>query len=217
MKQRLQVETVIVVVLASLVTQRLYRLYQSRKNNGLPPGPRGLPFVGAFFHLLQEDESATCAAWKSRYGDIVGLQTFGHNLVILNTSELSIELLNKRARFYSNRPHIPMLELCVFFMFSSFSKLTFCISAGISEWNLGIMASSDEQRIGRQLFVTSFTPSKVTQYLSIQRAEIINLLRGLSLTPGRFAWHLRRYVTEYKLLNLPKHIILILLWRTEPV
>lgn len=118
--QRLQVEPVIVLVLTSLVTQwlyRLYRLYWSRKNNRLPPGPRGLPFVGTIFHLFQEDESATCAAWKARYGDIVGLQTFGHNLVILNTSELSTELLNKRARFYSNRPRIPMLELYIFLIY----------------------------------------------------------------------------------------------------
>lgn len=105
-------KAVVILVASLLLAISLYRRHL-RSIARLPPGPRGLPFIGAAFRMPKENEQVTYSEWQAKYGDIVGLQAFGQNIVIINTSELCDELLNRRASIYSNRPRYPMLELSV--------------------------------------------------------------------------------------------------------
>lgn len=44
-------------------------------------------------------------------GGIIYASVLGQHILIINDREIAIELLEKRAHIYSDRPHIPMLEL----------------------------------------------------------------------------------------------------------
>ncbi len=46
-------------------------------------------------------------------GCIIGLHAYGKHTVVLNTYEDCKELLEKRAIIYSDRPYLPILDLCV--------------------------------------------------------------------------------------------------------
>ncbi len=44
-------------------------------------------------------------------GDVVHAQVFGEHILILNSYKATMELLEKRASIYSDRPTIPMIPL----------------------------------------------------------------------------------------------------------
>ena len=41
-----------------------------KKYKNLPPGPRGLPFVGNVFQLDDEKPHETITQWSEKYGDV---------------------------------------------------------------------------------------------------------------------------------------------------
>ena len=50
---------------------------------------------------------------KTLPGDILHLTVFGQHIVVLNSIESAVTLLEKRSDRYSDRPVFPMLELLV--------------------------------------------------------------------------------------------------------
>ena len=46
-------------------------------------------------------------------GSIIDLQAYGKHTIVLNTYEDCKELLEKRAIIYSDRPYLPIVDLCV--------------------------------------------------------------------------------------------------------
>ena len=46
-------------------------------------------------------------------GDVFSLRVFGQVIVILNTTKATKDLLEKRGEIYSDRPIIPIFEMCV--------------------------------------------------------------------------------------------------------
>ena len=107
------------VFLFPFVVWYLRRIYA-----GYPPGPRGLPYIGAVLSMPKEKEWITYTLWKRKYGSIVGVHVFGQNIVILNSSALASELMNGRQGIYSERPRMPMVELLVAVHHRSPGRLT---------------------------------------------------------------------------------------------
>ncbi|KIJ31347.1 hypothetical protein M422DRAFT_90578, partial [Sphaerobolus stellatus SS14] len=70
----------------------------------LPPGPKGLPIVGNWFHLPIHVPWETYTDWSKEYGDIVRVKDFGRNIIILNSWKSANDLLEKRSSIYSDRP-----------------------------------------------------------------------------------------------------------------
>jgi hypothetical protein len=46
-------------------------------------------------------------------GNILSFQIFGQVIVVLNSAEAAKDLLEKRSAIYSDRPALPILEMCV--------------------------------------------------------------------------------------------------------
>ena len=46
-------------------------------------------------------------------GNILSFQIFGQVIVVLNSAEAAKDLLEKRSAIYSDRPVLPILEMCV--------------------------------------------------------------------------------------------------------
>ena len=58
-------EALIAVVACVLVVK-----YLTRKKYNLPPGPRGLPFIGNVFQLDKTAAHNTMTEWSEEYGDV---------------------------------------------------------------------------------------------------------------------------------------------------
>ncbi|EPT00023.1 hypothetical protein FOMPIDRAFT_11040, partial [Fomitopsis schrenkii] len=75
----------------------------------LPPGPKGLPFVGNALQIPSEHPQHVFHAWAKTYGDIVNTEAFGHRTIIVSSQKIAKDLLEKRGAKYSSRPRFVML------------------------------------------------------------------------------------------------------------
>ncbi|KLO09889.1 cytochrome P450 [Schizopora paradoxa] len=76
-----------------------------------PPGPKGLPIIGNFFHLLPKQLWENAVEWGKEYGDLLYLETLGQKVLIVNSYEDAKELLARRSAIYSSRAKATMHEL----------------------------------------------------------------------------------------------------------
>ncbi|RXW24976.1 hypothetical protein EST38_g887 [Candolleomyces aberdarensis] len=80
----------------------------------LPPGPKGLPLLGNIFDLPQivpwEGYDKLC----KEYGDMIYLKALGQGMLVLGSRRRAVDLLDKRAVNYSDRPVWSMLDLMDF-------------------------------------------------------------------------------------------------------
>ena len=112
-----------VTICASVALVSIYALQtiKSYRKGKLPPGPRGLPFLGNLFQLSitpwKEFE-----VWKKQYGmsthspvvfdtdsvfnagPLVYLTVAGQGILVLNTHQVATDLLDRRGHIYSDRP-----------------------------------------------------------------------------------------------------------------
>ncbi|KAF2626696.1 cytochrome P450 21 [Macroventuria anomochaeta] len=91
---------VIVYVLISIVRFSL----QSLPPKNYPPGPPSLPFIGNVHHFASNKLHIKFTEWRKTYGDIIGLKAGPANIVVLNSTAVTRELLERRGNIYSGRP-----------------------------------------------------------------------------------------------------------------
>lgn len=98
----------IVVVLASLLALLLFKYSPGRKPKSppLPPGPKGLPFVGNVSDLPPPGvpEYQHWLQHKERYGLLSSITVLGQTMIIIHDKEAAFELMEKRAQKHSGRP-----------------------------------------------------------------------------------------------------------------
>ncbi|KAF9237544.1 cytochrome P450 [Melanogaster broomeanus] len=85
----------------AVVLYLLKRIYTSK---AFPPGPTPIPVLGNLLDIPRDRPWLTLARWGKQYGNIVSIQVFGRRMIILNSSEHAIKLLEKRSANYSGRP-----------------------------------------------------------------------------------------------------------------
>ncbi|TBU30035.1 hypothetical protein BD311DRAFT_805834 [Dichomitus squalens] len=87
-------------------------LWRSTPRQGpLPPGPPRLPLVG---NLLDIPKISPWVAYRDlsrKYGKILSLAAFGQTLIIVDDTDIAVELLEKRSLNYSSRPESHMVAL----------------------------------------------------------------------------------------------------------
>jgi len=114
----------IATVLVSLIVFLLVRGFMRRRK--LPPGPRGLPFLGNLLEMPREQGWIKFTEWSNEYGvlfighceliplseyclssgDIIHVSVLNQPLIVISPAEEAIELLQKRSGIYSNRPYL---------------------------------------------------------------------------------------------------------------
>ncbi|KAK7018194.1 cytochrome P450, partial [Favolaschia claudopus] len=70
----------------------------------LPPGPKGLPWIGNAFQMPTESPWLTYNAWAKAHGPIIQVSVFGQSIIILNSAQVVRDLLDRRSANYSDRP-----------------------------------------------------------------------------------------------------------------
>jgi hypothetical protein len=93
-------------VLAACLIRRFLR--SSTHALPLPPGPKGLPFLGNI-NDLPKPGVLECHHWakhKDLYGPISSITVLGQTFVIINDADIALELLRDRASINSGRPRM---------------------------------------------------------------------------------------------------------------
>ncbi|KAG1745097.1 cytochrome P450 [Suillus paluster] len=73
----------------------------------LPPGPRGLPFLGNALQMNAKRPWLTYTAWGKTFGKIIHSRVLGIDMIIISSETIARELVDGRSAIYSDRPVIP--------------------------------------------------------------------------------------------------------------
>ncbi|PPQ76416.1 LOW QUALITY PROTEIN: hypothetical protein CVT26_013072 [Gymnopilus dilepis] len=101
---------VLSIALAAVLLLLVYAAKFRRKTQlPLPPGPKGLPFIGSYLSIPKNAEWITYHKWCKDFNtDILHVNFAGTPLIILDSYEAVNELLDKRSATFSDRPQYTM-------------------------------------------------------------------------------------------------------------
>lgn len=124
--------SLLLVIFALIFWQSTLYLRRRRASKGLPlpPGPKGWPIIGNILDFPKEYAWKRFVEWGSRYGqsvypsyydflftlhyfpgDLICVNMLGQTVIIINSSRIARDLLEKRGSIYSSRPPIPHMDL----------------------------------------------------------------------------------------------------------
>ncbi|KAJ7675686.1 cytochrome P450 [Mycena polygramma] len=159
-----------------LVGAWLAKRYRATSRLPFPPGPKPRFLTGNLRDLPIAQPWITYTEWGKQYdlsGDIVHASAFGSHVLVVNSSKVAVELFERRARIYSDRPDIAMLPLMGW------------------DFNFTFLPYGEKWRQYRKLFNQHFRRGAITTYRPVQLRKIHDLLRGLLSTPEEFDAHIK--------------------------
>ncbi|KAJ7672000.1 hypothetical protein B0H17DRAFT_947905, partial [Mycena rosella] len=75
------------------------------------PGPPGDPVIGNLRHMLADQPALVFHEWSKKYDDVIYFEVLGRWIIILDTHQAAVDLLEKRSSNYSDRPVFTLYEL----------------------------------------------------------------------------------------------------------
>ncbi|THU79722.1 cytochrome P450 [Dendrothele bispora CBS 962.96] len=145
----------------------------------LPPGPPKEPILGHLRVMPSENQSDVFHEWAKVYGDVIGLQFLGRNIIVLDSFQPAKELLDNRGLYYSCRPNFVVYELM-----------------GISPVLTFLRYGTKEFFKHRKIFQSFFGKRESAEYIPTQ-AEYAKILAGnLIRDPQQYVWYLEKFTTS---------------------
>ncbi|KAK0434401.1 cytochrome P450 [Desarmillaria tabescens] len=166
---------IIIIAIISLISATWFTFYRTRRNEPFPPGPKGLPLAGNLLDIPSEKEWLTFAKWGEIYGDILSISILGRRMVVINSAQTAIDILEKKSIIYSERPVMGMAGELV-----GFKNALVLLSPGTRFRN--------QRRLTHQQFGSS---AAIKQFSLIVESETRRLLKRLSDKPEHLAEHIR--------------------------
>ncbi|KAJ3572617.1 hypothetical protein NP233_g2968 [Leucocoprinus birnbaumii] len=147
-----------IYLLTAVFVLRVFYTYIQRQSDNpdglpLPPGPKGLPFIG---NILDIPLNKTWLAYDDlikKYGDMVYLSVLGKGILILGSMERVSDIFEKRGNNYSDRPPMPMVN--DLFLTDLIIRVTY--GFGVDDWN-DEYAQNIEEALG--MLVEAATPGR---------------------------------------------------------
>ncbi|KAI0281339.1 cytochrome P450 [Russula brevipes] len=99
--------------------------YLTSRRRKLPPGPRGYPFIGNLLDL-KGGQWLKFAKWQKTYGDLIYLNAAGYPVIVLNSQRVAVDLFDRRAAIYSDRPPIIACDIMTGGLMFAFSPIGDC-------------------------------------------------------------------------------------------
>ncbi|THH07559.1 hypothetical protein EW145_g3297 [Phellinidium pouzarii] len=176
------------VIVATVVFLYLYRRrFYGRNANaeGMelrdPPGPRGIPIFGNEFQIPKDKQWLKFDEWSQRYdtipslGNIVRITTMGQPIIILNSAQVALDILETRGNIYSDRPRAVM-------------------AGELVGWNRGLGYAQYGERFKdfRKMFHQTMGPRSLPDLRPLQEKENARLLLRLLEKPEAFIEHARQ-------------------------
>ncbi|PCH38759.1 cytochrome P450, partial [Wolfiporia cocos MD-104 SS10] len=167
---------------------RLFLRASIRRTSSLPPGPKRLPLVGNVHQLPIHHQHPKLAEWANQYGDMIYLQVFHKPLLVIDSVNAAIELMEKRSAKYSDRPHATRLYA------NWLSTDSDNISSMGWDGTAGLLPYGDTWRMHIRWFQSFFREKNIPEaYHSMQLCETQRLLAGLLRAPEAFLSHIVRF------------------------
>ena len=206
-------------LLAWLVHKVVSRIRDNRHRAPYPPGPKPKPLIANLLDFPQVDAAQKYLEMSKAYnsafyysitslcpglllyistqichllGDILHLEAMGEHIVIVNKLEDAEELLDVRAKMYSDRNSIPIIKMCVFAYdrerYATALKLIPICSMGW-DYNFALHQHTDHWRRHRKIAQQNFRAAEASKYLPVQMEKLHQMLRALAETPEQFDMH----------------------------
>ncbi|KAH9834581.1 cytochrome P450 monooxygenase [Rhodofomes roseus] len=182
-----------ILLICPLLVQLIRSYRRGFPGHRLPPGPKRLPLIGNAHQLpATEYQEYTFRSWAQRYGDLIYAEFFGSRMVIVNSSKIARDLLDKRGAIYSSRPRmVTMVELI--------------------GWDptLALAPYQSESRRKQRRWVQAAFGEKDTlrAYEALQQRETCIFLENLIQTPKDFILHITRFTATLILETVYGHRI----------
>ncbi|KIK66055.1 hypothetical protein GYMLUDRAFT_218866 [Collybiopsis luxurians FD-317 M1] len=151
--------TAAVIVLIYLLLPR----YKAPKLS-LPPGPKA-------DSMPTHDPWVQYRDWGKEYGQLVYVRD--RNILILNNLQVAIDLLENRARIYSDREASLQMDL-----------------SGMTDLNLAFQRYSNKWRKNRKVFQQNFRQATITRFYPAQYKQVQLFLQRMINVPNDFMQHI---------------------------
>ncbi|EEB94688.1 hypothetical protein MPER_06456, partial [Moniliophthora perniciosa FA553] len=158
--------TALALVMVGLASVALLRLVMSRPQGKPIPGPPGVPVLGNLLQLGGGRNWLTFTEWKKQYA--------GQDAILLNSSKVAADLLDRRAAIYSDRPQNIVCQILT-------GGLVFAFSQHNDVW-----------RTMRRAAAEAMNNSAMKNYEGPQEVEATLLVHDLLKKPADWDAHLSR-------------------------
>ncbi|KLO09748.1 cytochrome P450 [Schizopora paradoxa] len=165
----LVVDCVVILLVAQWFAQ-----LRRRRIEPLPPGPPGYPLIGNTLDMLGSEIWETARKWGEVFGGIIYLKSFGKVIVIINSYDIAVDLLEGRPLNYSDRPHAVMLKDLQHW-----------------DWLFSMLQYGAEWRKKRAPMQKFFETANLARFEDARKTEIQKFLRALLRDPKNYDTHTR--------------------------
>ncbi|KAF9480950.1 cytochrome P450 [Pholiota conissans] len=149
------------------------------RNLPYPPGPPPKDFISGNARELSESKLwFPMADWAAKYGitllgPIMHLRSFNTHMVVLNSFDDAMEILEKRSNNYSDRPYVPMIEMVGWTFTTAFKRYG-------PDWHAH-----------RRLMHQTFRPAASVEYRPTQVEKVNDMLHCMLETPEDYMAHIK--------------------------
>ncbi|KAH9919878.1 cytochrome P450 [Amylocystis lapponica] len=169
-----------VIFLGLAFTILLLYYVTSRRRLSLPPGPKPKMWTGNLHQIPTSDVAFNYSKLAKQYGPLLFLRVFTRKILVLDSVQAAVDLLDSRAAIYSDRP------------------LQYVINELAGRKMAVFHTSHLHPRFKkyRKLLQSGLNPRAVQSYRPILEAEAHMLLQKLAQSPEAFMSHTKRYAVS---------------------
>ncbi|KAK7013825.1 O-methylsterigmatocystin oxidoreductase [Favolaschia claudopus] len=181
LKESISYDTIPCIVVGSAVVGAGYYAVFTGTGLPLPPGPTVSWFgLGGkrTTKMPHEYSWLVFSEWQKRFGDVIYVNVFRNPVLVLNSAEAAMDLLDRKSAIYSSRPVRTMQTEVMGF-----------------SWLFSSLPYGARYRKHRTMFHNHFQAKVIPKYHQILLNSVHTLLRNLADEPEELKHNLRRTTT----------------------
>ncbi|KAK7694990.1 hypothetical protein QCA50_002178 [Cerrena zonata] len=170
------------VVLGVLSLATIWKVSSTRSQRHVKqiPGPPSQFLIGNLNDIPKERAWIAYMKMSEQYGsDLLRLNVFGRNLIIVNSLEAASDLFDGRSTIYNSRPRLVMLNELIGF-----------------GYGMAFLPYGDHWRGTRKAFHQALGPEGLKRWTDIEMKGAHRLLRNFLEKPDDFMDHIRHMAAE---------------------